>query len=96
MSPLRGRVRDTTAFPASFAPKLGVPEDPVCGSGHCHLAPYWSGRLGKTELTARQASRRGGTLYCRVNGDRVVLAGRAVLYAVSRLTVGEAEASPAV
>ena len=80
----------------SFAPKLGVPEDPVCGSGHCHLAPYWSGRLGKTELTARQASRRGGTLYCRVNGDRVVLAGRAVLYAVSRLTVGEAEAPPAV
>ena len=71
----------------SFAPKMGVPEDPVCGSGHCHIIPYWAARTGKTKFTARQASPRGGTLYCRLEGDRVMLAGRAVLYAVSDLEV---------
>ena len=69
----------------TFSPKMGLPEDPVCGSGHCHIIPYWAARLGKTELVARQASPRGGTLYCRLEGDRVVLAGRAVLYARSEL-----------
>ena len=69
----------------TFAPKMGLPEDPVCGSGHCHLAPYWADRLGKRELTARQASPRGGTLYCRLEGDRVFLAGRAAVYARSEL-----------
>ena len=65
----------------SFAPKMGVPEDPVCGSGHCHIIPYWAARTGRREFTARQASPRGGTLYCRLEGDRVILAGRAALYA---------------
>lgn len=65
----------------SFAPKCGVPEDPVCGSGHCHIIPFWAKRLGKNTLTARQASPRGGTLYCQYQGDRVVLGGYAVLYA---------------
>ena len=69
----------------SFAPKMGVPEDPVCGSGHCHIIPYWAQKLGKTRFVARQASPRGGTLYCRMEGDRVILAGRAVLYARSEL-----------
>lgn len=69
----------------SFAPKLSVNEDPVCGSGHCHIVPYWAKRLGKTELTAYQASPRGGTLYCRTEGDRVVLAGKAALYAKSEV-----------
>ena len=69
----------------SFAPKMGVPEDPVCGSGHCHIIPYWAQKLGKTRFVARQASPRGGTLYCRLEGDRVILAGRAVLYARSEL-----------
>lgn len=69
----------------TFAPKMEVPEDPVCGSGHCHLVPYWADRLGKRELTARQASPRGGTLYCRLEGDRVFLAGRAAVYARSEL-----------
>ena len=73
----------------TFAPKMGVPEDPVCGSGHCHIVPYWAQKLGKTELVARQASPRGGTLYCRLEGDRVILAGRAALYAVSELMVEE-------
>ena len=48
----------------SFAPKCNVPEDPVCGSGHCHIIPYWANRLGKNNLVAYQASPRGGTLYC--------------------------------
>jgi predicted PhzF superfamily epimerase YddE/YHI9 len=61
-----------------FAPRLGVPEDPVCGSAHCALAPYWAERLGKSELVAYQASARGGVLRLRVAGDRVVLAGQAV------------------
>ena len=64
----------------TFAPKLRVDEDPVCGSGHCHIVPYWANRLGKDNLTAYQASPRGGTLYCRLAGDRVVLAGRAALF----------------
>ena len=69
----------------SFAPKMGVPEDPVCGSGHCHIIPYWAAKTGKTEFVARQASPRGGTLYCRLEGGRVKLAGQAVLYAKSEL-----------
>jgi PhzF family phenazine biosynthesis protein len=61
-----------------FAPAMGVDEDPVCGSAHCCLAPYWAERLGRTELTAFQASARGGVLRLRLNGDRVVLGGQAV------------------
>lgn len=71
----------------SFAPKCAVPEDPVCGSGHCHIIPYWAEILGQTELTAYQASPRGGVLYCRVDGDRIRMAGKAALYAVSELFV---------
>ena len=73
----------------TFAPKMGVPEDPVCGSGHCHIVPFWANRLDKTELVARQASPRGGTLYCRLKGDRVILAGRAALYSISELLLEE-------
>ena len=60
-----------------FAPNVGVDEDPVCGSAHCCLAPFWANRLGKTELIARQVSRREGHLRLRVAGDRVVLGGHA-------------------
>lgn len=63
-----------------FAPKLGVPEDPVTGSAHCSLIPYWAEKLGKNTLTARQVSARGGDLRCKLNGDRVEMAGHAVLY----------------
>ncbi len=66
-----------------FYPKCGVNEDPVTGSAHCNLIPYWSKRLGKTELLAKQLSARGGTLYCRDAGDRVLIGGTAALYAVS-------------
>ena len=63
-----------------FAPKVGVPEDPVTGSAHSTLVPYWAKRLGKNQLVARQISRRGGELHCRVLGKRVGIAGRAVVY----------------
>jgi PhzF family phenazine biosynthesis protein len=61
-----------------FAPAAGVNEDPVTGSAHCCLAPYWAKRLGKTNLTAYQASPRGGELRIQLNGDRVLLGGQAV------------------
>jgi PhzF family phenazine biosynthesis protein len=70
-----------------FAPAQGVDEDPVTGSSHCTLTPYWAERLGKTELEARQISPRGGALRCTLNGDRVGLAGRAVLYLEGRISV---------
>lgn len=63
-----------------FAPDAGVPEDPVTGSAHCTLTPYWAGRLGKPRLHARQVSARGGELWCELRGDRVGIAGRAVTY----------------
>lgn len=72
----------------SFGPKCGVHEDPVCGSGHCHIAPYWSGALKKPEILAWQASRRGGELRCRVEGGRVIIAGKAALYAKSEILPG--------
>lgn len=61
-----------------FAPSVGINEDPVCGSAHCCLGPYWGDRLGKRELLAYQASRRGGVIDIRLRGDRVALAGQAV------------------
>jgi predicted PhzF superfamily epimerase YddE/YHI9 len=70
-----------------FAPKLGIPEDPVTGSAHCTLAPYWARVLGKNDLAARQVSDRGGELACRVVEDRVQIAGRAALYAKGFLNV---------
>lgn len=63
-----------------FAPAKGIPEDPVTGSAHCMLAPYWAERLKKTELRAFQASRRGGAVGCRLRGDRVELEGSCVFY----------------
>lgn len=71
----------------SFAPKLGVIEDPVCGSGHCHVAPFWANKLGKSTLVARQASPRGGVLHCTMEGDRISLRGSAVLYLEGEILV---------
>ncbi|MGE4277686.1 MAG: PhzF family phenazine biosynthesis protein [Lawsonibacter sp.] len=92
MKQLKGALCQVTARGAeydcvsrTFGPKCAILEDPVCGSGHCHIIPYWAGKLGKSEFVARQASPRGGTLYCRLEGDRVFLAGHAVLYAQSDL-----------
>jgi predicted PhzF superfamily epimerase YddE/YHI9 len=63
-----------------FAPAKGIPEDPVTGAAHCMLAPYWAARLGKLQLRAYQASKRGGELTCRVVGERVELEGQCVFY----------------
>ncbi|HEX8507516.1 MAG TPA: PhzF family phenazine biosynthesis protein [Hymenobacter sp.] len=72
-----------------FAPRVGVPEDPVTGSAHSTLIPYWANKLGKKELRARQVSPRGGDLWCRLReGDRVDISGYAVTYAVGELLVG--------
>jgi PhzF family phenazine biosynthesis protein len=70
-----------------FAPAKGVPEDPVTGSAHCTLIPYWAARLGKTKLFARQVSPRGGELWCEHRGDRVTIAGRAVKYLEGTIVV---------
>jgi PhzF family phenazine biosynthesis protein len=61
-----------------FAPGAGINEDPVTGSAHCSLGPYWQEKLGKSEFVAYQASARGGVVYVRVEGDRVKLGGKAV------------------
>jgi PhzF family phenazine biosynthesis protein len=70
-----------------FAPAVGVPEDPVTGSAHCTLVPYWSARLGRPRLFARQVSRRGGELWCEDRGDRVLIAGHAALYLTGAIEV---------
>ena len=70
-----------------FSPNMGVPEDPVTGSAHCMLAPFWGERLGKTTLVARQISRRGGIVRCELAGERVRLTGRAVQYLEGTITV---------
>lgn len=63
-----------------FAPRLGIPEDPVTGSSHSVLAPYWAGKLGKNDLHAFQVSKRGGELFCTHAGERVKISGQAALY----------------
>jgi PhzF family phenazine biosynthesis protein len=68
-----------------FAPNAGMNEDPVTGSSHCTLIPFWKERLLKTEMVARQLSYRGGTLFCRDLGDRVEIGGSAVLYMVGEI-----------
>jgi PhzF family phenazine biosynthesis protein len=68
-----------------FAPGFGVDEDPVTGSTHCTLIPYWAAKLGKTKLHARQLSARGGELFCELRGHRVGIAGHAVLYSSGQL-----------
>lgn len=70
-----------------FAPKLKIDEDPVTGSVHCMIAPYWASRLGKTAIDAYQASARDGEMTCELQGDRVVILGKAALFSVSELTV---------
>jgi predicted PhzF superfamily epimerase YddE/YHI9 len=76
-----------------FAPTAGVPEDPVSGSTHCTLIPYWSDQLDKTKLFARQVSPRGGELFCELSGDRVRIGGRAVLYLRGEIEIGETRPS---
>ena len=70
-----------------FAPAKGIDEDPVTGGAHCALTPYWADRLGRRQLVARQASARGGTIWCEDRGERVGLTGRCADYLVGEITV---------
>jgi PhzF family phenazine biosynthesis protein len=74
-----------------FAPSVGVDEDPVTGSAHCTLIPYWAERLGKNEIYAKQISARGGELFCELVGDRVKIGGNAVLYLKGEIYVAAAD-----
>nr|MCR5811083.1 PhzF family phenazine biosynthesis protein [Lachnospiraceae bacterium] len=90
---IEGRIQNATArgqetdcVSRSFCPKLSIAEDPVCGSAHCQIADYWAGELGKNEIHAYQASRRGGNLRCERKGNgRIAISGEAVLVAVSEI-----------
>ena len=79
------RNRQQICVSRSFAPKLNVAEDPVCGSGHCHIFPYWTQKLGKNELVAYQASKRGGVIYARLADGRCYLSGKAALFAKAEI-----------
>ncbi|MCW8892022.1 MAG: PhzF family phenazine biosynthesis protein [Deltaproteobacteria bacterium] len=72
-----------------FAPKYGIPEDPVTGSAFTQLAPYWAKKLGKNELKAKQLSKRGGEVGCQLKGDRVLISGGAVKFMEGTLTLEE-------
>lgn len=95
LSELEGRLqnatahgKDTDCVSRSFAPKVAVAEDPVCGSAHCQIADYWSAELGKKDIYAYQASQRGGYLYCTLlENHRIAICGEAVLVAVSQIMV---------
>ena len=71
-----------------FAPYYGVPEDPVTGSAHCALTPFWAKRLGKKRLKARQASPRGGIVHVETRDDRVILGGEGVIFAMGEIAIG--------
>jgi PhzF family phenazine biosynthesis protein len=70
-----------------FAPRVGIKEDPVTGSAHCVLIPYWAAALGKNDLHALQVSKRGGELFCKQAGERVIISGKAALYLEGTITV---------
>ena len=93
LAKIEGRLQNATAagkdadcVSRSFAPKLAVAEDPVCGSAHCQIADYWSKEYGKTKIHAYQVSRRGGHLYCEMLGNgRIAISGEAALVAITEI-----------
>lgn len=93
MCSIEGRIQNATAkgsdydcVSRSFAPKLAIKEDPVCGSAHCQIANYWSSVLEKNDIIAYQASKRGGTLHCHLQGNgRIKISGEAALFAISEI-----------
>jgi len=70
-----------------FSPQCSIPEDPVTGSAHTTMTPYWAKALGKTKMTAKQLSKRGGDLICEYLGDRVKISGRAITYLTGEITL---------
>lgn len=95
LTKIEGRIQNATArgshvdcVSRSFAPKLGIHEDPVCGSAHCQIASYWAQELKKKEITAFQASKRTGTLYCHIRENgRIMICGQAVLVSINEMFV---------
>jgi len=85
--------RDVDFVSRFFAPRAGINEDPVTGSAHCTLIPYWAKRLGRSSLRARQVSPRGGDLWCALQGERVLIGGHAVLYLEGSIEVPAAVAA---
>lgn len=85
---------ETELVSRCFAPAFGIPEDPVTGSIHCFLVPYWADRLGRKVLHARQVSRRGGNLYCELKGDRVRIGGSAAAYLVGTIEIPNDKGRP--
>ena len=83
----RGKKYDTVT--RSFAPKISIQEDPVCGSGHCHVIPRWASKLEQTEFKTFQASERSGVLICRLEENRIYLAGNAVLNSYGEIYVSD-------
>lgn len=78
--------KDTDCVSRSFCPKLSISEDPVCGSAHCQIADYWAKELGKDDIIAYQASKRGGTLHCHISKNgRIQISGEVVLFAISEI-----------
>jgi len=78
---------DVDCVSRSFAPKLNILENPVCGSGHCHIIPYWASKINKNNIVAYQASKRGGTLFCKLKKDKIIIAGKATLFSESNLKI---------
>ena len=78
---------DVDCVSRTFAPKLNVSKDPVCGSGHCNIIPYWAKNMKKNNFVAYQASKRGGTLYYRIGNNGVFLTGKAVLYSIADIFI---------
>ena len=72
-----------------FYPAAGIDEDPVTGSAHCNIIPYWSEKLGKTKIHAKQLSKRGGELWCEDKGDRVLMGGHCVLFLTGEIIIEE-------
>ena len=95
LTKIEGRLQNATALgkdadcvSRSFAPKVAIAEDPVCGSAHCQIADYWSKELGKTKIHAFQASKRSGDLYCEMlENGRIAISGEATLVAISEIVV---------
>lgn len=81
--------RDADVVSRCFYPGLGIQEDPVTGSAHCNIVPYWSARLNKQKLECHQLSARGGVLDCELKGDRVLMGGKCVLYLTGSIDVTE-------
>lgn len=73
----------------AFWPKIGIDEDPVCGSMYCALGPFWSMKLGKEKMVSRQVSKRGGTVYCELAGERINISGKGSLYSKASICVDE-------